>query len=205
MSEAAIIDLLIQYFNTYGYFVIFTVLLLENLFLLGLIIPGETVLLLGAAFAAQNTLNIVYVIITAIIAAIIGNIAGYFIGKKGGRPLMERFGGRFISADKIAAAERYFDAHGTKTVFVGRFAAGVRTFVPLLAGAAKMGFGKFIAYTTAAVVLWTVGLGLVGFFFGANWTLIKKIFGRFTVLILVIVIIFVILYIIRRRREEAAD
>ncbi|MCL6471295.1 MAG: DedA family protein [Firmicutes bacterium] len=213
MNEAAITDTLIRYFSSYGYFVIFAVLFLENLFLLGLLIPGETVLILGAAFAAQSQLNIFYVIATAVIAAIAGNIAGYFIGRKGGRPLLEKVGerfsegfwGRFISPEKIKAAEQYFDLHGTKTVFIGRFAAGLRTFIPLLAGAAKMDFPKFLAYTAAAVITWTVGLGLVGFFFGRNWPLIKKLFSRFSILILILIIIFVIYYVVRRSREKAID
>ncbi|MHB8840796.1 MAG: DedA family protein [Candidatus Aquicultor sp.] len=200
MNESQIFDLLIRYFNAYGYYILFAILLFENLFLLGLVIPGETVLLVAAVFAAQGTLNIVYVMITSIVASTLGNIAGYFIGKKGGRPLIEKYGGRFVSADKIKAAERYFDEQGPKTVFIGRFAAGIRTFVPPLAGASNMGFGKFFGYSAAAIILWTLGIGLIGFFFGENWPLIKKLVGNFSLVVLALVVIFVIFYIVRRRR-----
>lgn len=205
MVESQLVDFLIKYFNIYGYYIVFTLLFLENLFLLGLVIPGETVLIAAAAFSAQGTLEIAYVITVAVIASITGNTVGYFIGRRGGRPLIEKYGGRFVSTEKIIAAEQYFDDHGTKTVFIGRFAAGIRTFVPLLAGAAKMNFAKFLAYTSAAIILWTVGIGLVGFFFGENWPLIKKLLGQFGFFIFAIVAIILAVYIVRRKRENACN
>jgi len=200
--ENQIIDILIRYFNIYGIFIVFTILLLENLFLLGLVIPGETVLLIAAAASAQGDLSIYTVAVTAIVAAIIGNIVGYFIGRKGGRPLIEKYGRRFVPEERIEAAEKYFDEHGTKTVFIGRFAAGVRTFVPLLAGAAKMSFPKFLGYTIAAVILWTIGVSVIGFFFGQNLDLITDILSDFGLVVLAIIIVF-ILYILRRKRAQA--
>jgi membrane protein DedA with SNARE-associated domain len=203
--EDGITELLLRYFNDYGYLIIFFALLLENFFITGLIIPGESVLLIGAAFAGQGTFNIIYVILIAFVAALAGNMVGYYIGMRGGRPFIERFGGRFISPERIKNAEEYFDSHGPKTVFVGRFAAGVRVFVPLLAGAAKMNFGKFIGYTIAAVAVWTVSLALIGYYFGQKWELVKKILGNFTVLVLLLVVAFVVYYIVRRKREAAQN
>jgi len=205
VNESQILDLLIRYFNTYGYYIVFIALLLENLFVIGLVLPGETVLLIAAFIAAQGMLNIVYVIIVGIVAAIIGNIAGYLIGREGGRPLIEKYGGRLVSAERIKAAEKYFDTRGPETVFFGRFAAGVRVFVPLLAGASKMKFSKFLGYTVAAVVIWTVSLGIVGFFFGQSWMLISKLVGRFSIIFLILIIAFVILYLIRRKRERSLN
>lgn len=203
--ENQILDFLIQYINAYGYYIVFLALLFENLFITGLLIPGETVLIVAAAFAAQDSLNITYIILTAIVAAIIGNIAGYFIGERGGRPLIEKYGGRFMSPERIKSAEEYFDQHGPKTVFIGRFAAGVRVFVPLLAGASRMNFVKFMGYTVAAVVLWTVGIGLLGYFFGQNWPLIKALLGRFGVVVLGALVAFIVYYVVRRRRERSSN
>lgn len=203
VNESQILDFLIRYFDTYGYYIVFTILFLENFFVIGLVVPGETVLLLAAFVSTQGVLNITYVIITAALAAISGNIIGYFIGRRGGRPLIEKYGSRFISVERIKAAEKYFDVHGAKTVFIGRFAAGVRVFVPLLAGAARMNFAKFLAYTVAAVITWTVAIGLAGFFFGQSWPLISKILGRFSLVVLAIIIILFIYYLLRRKNEKA--
>lgn len=203
MNESQILDFLIRYFDIYGYYIVFTLLLLENFFVIGLVVPGETVLLLASFLAAQGELDIVYVVVTAALAAIIGNVTGYIIGRKGGRPFIERYGGRLVSPERIDAAEEYFDRHGTKTVFIGRFAAGVRVFVPLIAGASKMDFGKFLVYTIAAVVMWTIAIGALGFFFGQNWELLGKIVGNFSVVVLAVVVILIVLYIRRRRRVHA--
>jgi len=205
LDESQILGLLFHYFNIYGYYIVFLFLLLENFFVTGLVVPGETVLLIASFAAAQGTLSIGYVIATAATAAIVGNIAGYFIGRKGGRPLIEKYGGRFLSPGKVEAAEKYFDIHGPKTVFIGRFAAGVRVFVPLLAGASKMNFTKFISYTVAAVLTWTAGIGIIGFFFGQNWAFISKLIGRFGIVVFIAVAIFVILHIFRRKRERVSD
>lgn len=203
MNEAQIIDFLIRYFDIYGYYIVFLLLLLENFFVIGLVVPGETVLLMAAFVAAQGNLSITYVIIIAATAAILGNITGYVIGRKGGRPFIKRYGGRLVSPEKIDAAEEYFAIHGPKTVFIGRFAAGVRVFVPLIAGASKMNFGKFFVYTVAAVVSWTVGIGLLGFFFGQNWQLLSKLVGNFSLIVLAAVVVLIVLYIVRRRRGRA--
>ncbi|HCG98828.1 MAG TPA: hypothetical protein DE036_03230 [Actinobacteria bacterium] len=203
LNEAQILDFLIRYFDIYGYYIVFLLLLLENFFVIGLVVPGETVLLLAAFVAAQGNLSITYVIIIAAVAAILGNITGYLIGRKGGRPFIKRYGGRLVSPEKIDAAEEYFAIHGSKTVFIGRFAAGVRVFVPLIAGASKMNFGKFLVYTIAAVVSWTVGIGLLGFFFGQNWKLLSKLVGNFSLIVLAAVIALLALYIVRRRRGRA--
>lgn len=196
--EAKIVNFIVEYFNLYGYYLVFFFLLAENTFMLGLLIPGETVLLLSGFLAAAGGLDIATVIGVASLAAILGNNAGYFIGREGGRRLMERVGSRWLSPERIRAAEEYFDRHGQKTVFIGRFVAGVRTFVPVLAGASKMPYSKFLLYTVASVVLWTAAIGLLGYFFGQNAGLLLKIIKRTELAILVLVLI-ALAYVVFRR------
>jgi len=173
------INTLLYYFQVYGYYIVFIGLLLENSAFIGLVFPGETVLLAASFFAARGDFNIYLVILYGMLGALIGNNIGYFLGLKGGRPFIERFGHRlFISEARIKAAEGYFDSHGGKTVFIGRFASGIRVFVSLLAGASHMNYAKFLIYTLLAVVAWTVGIGVVGYVFGQNWELLLKIIER---------------------------
>lgn len=173
------IETLFYYFQSYGYYIVFFGLLLENSAFIGLVWPGETVLLAASFFAARGELNIVLVIVFGILGALIGNNIGYFLGLRGGRPLVERFGHRFfVSESKLRAAEEYFDSHGGKTVFIGRFATGIRVFVSLLAGAARMNYLKFFTYTLLAVAAWTIGIGIAGYLFGQHWELLLKIVER---------------------------
>lgn len=188
MDEAKIAQLIVDYFDLYGYYLVFAFLLAENTFMLGLLIPGETILITASFIAAAGNLNIGWVITIGAIAAMLGNNFGYLIGRVGGRALMERVGTRWLSQERIDAAEDYFDKHGQKTVFIGRFVAGVRTFVPVLAGAARMSYPKFLAYTVASVIAWTMGLGLLGYFFGENRAILLTIIKRGEVGILIALI-----------------
>ncbi|MCL4499762.1 MAG: DedA family protein [Chloroflexi bacterium] len=205
MNETRIVELIVSYFNAYGYYLVFIFLLAENTFLLGLLVPGETVLLLSAFLASAGNLNIVTVVTVGIIAAILGNNGGYFIGREGGRRLIERLGGRWLPPERIEAAEAYFDKHGQKTVFIGRFVAGVRTFVPILAGAARMPYLVFLVYTVASVVLWTIGLGLLGYFFGENRVFLLQVVKRAELAILAAVALAAACFIYRRWKRGRTD
>jgi len=201
VETAEILSLLFHYFKLYGYYLVFFALLLENVAFIGLIVPGETVLLAASFFAFWGEFNIVSVVLTAIAGAFIGNNIGYFLGRRGGRPFIERFGDRFfISKERIRAAEAYFDEHGGKTVFIGRFATGIRVFIPLLAGAAHMNYARFFLYTLAAVLIWTVGIGTLGYLFGQYWSWIVKVLGRIGWVGLAAVIILLLFFLISRRR-----
>ncbi len=198
LKTAWILNTLFHYFQLYGYYIVFLGLLLENSAFIGLVWPGETVLLAASFFAARGDLNIILVIIYGIFGALIGNNIGYFLGLKGGRPFIVKFGHRFfISEAKIKAAEEYFNSHGGKTVFIGRFATGIRVFVSLLAGASRMNYGKFFIYTLLAVVIWTVGIGVAGYLFGQNWEQLLKVIERIgwgTLALIIIAIVGVYLY-----------
>lgn len=204
MSES-LLGLILEYFETYGYLLVFLFLLLENFIVLGLIVPGETVLLVASFLAATGRLNIFYVIATAAAAAILGNNIGYLLGREGGRRLVERFGGRLVTPERLRAAEAYFDAHGPKTVFIGRFAAGVRVFIPALAGASKMAYSKFLFYTVTSVLIWTTAAGLLGYFFGRNWQTLARLLGRLSWLVLGIILAVFVYLLIRKRRQPRKE
>jgi len=198
------LNILLYYFTLYGYYLIFLALLLENIVVIGLFMPGETILLAASFFASQNHFNLTHVILTAIAGAFLGNNIGYFIGRRGGRPFIERFGEYFyISKEKIREAEEYFDNHGGKTIFIGRFATGIRVFIAPLAGASRMNYLKFFVYTAFSVSIWTVLISSVGYIFGENWGLLLSVFKRVSRISLVAIIIFLLLfYYLRRRKRE---
>jgi len=202
--EANILSIFIHYFKAYGYYILFFALLLENVFFLGLIVPGETILLLGSFFASRGYFNIFYVIAVGIGSAILGNNIGYFIGLAKGRPFIEKFGGHFLISEKrIKEAEQYFDVHGGKTVFIGRFAPGIRVFIAPLAGASRMNYIKFFFYTLTAVVSWTILITMLGYFFGENWEIIIRSINRLGWGACALIIAFLILtYLYRQKRKR---
>ncbi|MDI6822486.1 MAG: DedA family protein [Actinomycetota bacterium] len=204
LDALGFLNILLHYFKLYGYYLIFLALLLENIVIIGLFMPGETILLAASFFASQDHFNLTYVILTAIAGAFLGNNIGYFLGRRGGRPFIERFGEHFfISKEKIKEAEEYFDNHGGKTIFIGRFAIGIRVFLAPLAGASRMNYLKFFLYTVLSVIVWTLLISTLGYTFGEHWELLLRFLKRASRILLVIIVgLFFLSYYLRRRKRE---
>ena len=116
--------LLVNLLGRYGYTIIFLGVFLESA---GVQVPGETILLGAGFFAYQGMLTLPWVIIVGIAAAILSDNLGYWIGRRGGRPLVERHGRLIgLTAQRLAAFEAFFQRHGAKTIFLARFVTGVR-------------------------------------------------------------------------------
>jgi membrane protein DedA with SNARE-associated domain len=149
------------------------------------IAPGEIAVLTGAIAASSGKLDIVAVIAVGAAAAIIGDNIGYVIGRKGGRALLER-PGPFLRqrTTVIGMADWFFDRHGPKTVFIGRWLPFMRVYTSWLAGASKMNWRTFAVWNAAGGIVWAVSIGLFGYFVGSAATsAIKKlgIYGVFVV------------------------
>jgi len=161
---------------SYGYVVLFFLVGLESL---GIPLPGETALVTAAAVAALGHLSIYAVVATAVAAAIIGDNGGYWIGREGGIALVRRYG-RVIHLNEshLARAHVFFEKHGPKTVFLGRFIALLRTWAAVLAGAAHMPYGTFMLYNALGAVCWAVIVGALGYVFGRNLPQLEHYIGQ---------------------------
>jgi membrane protein DedA with SNARE-associated domain len=134
----------------------------------GVPLPGETALVASGVLASQGKLDIVAVIAVASLAAIVGDNAGYWIGRKGGRRLLERWSIVSRHAQKVLPrAERIFAKHGGKTVFFGRFIAILRITAAWMAGISHMPWWRFLLFNAAGGILWATAVGLVAYFAGA--------------------------------------
>src|SRR5713226_4705207 len=163
---------------SYGYAVLFFLVGLESL---GIPLPGETALVTAAAFAALGHLSISAVIATAVAAAIIGDNGGYWIGREGGIALVRRYGRVFhVNESHLARAHAFFEQHGPKTIFIGRFIALLRTWAAVLAGAAHMPYGTFMLYNALGAVCWSVIVGTLGYVFGRNLPQLERYMGQAT-------------------------
>jgi len=159
-----------------GYVVLFVLVALESL---GIPLPGETALLTAAALAALGHLSIYAVVATAVAAAVIGDNGGYWIGRKGGIALVRRYGRRIhLNESQLDRARGFFERHGPKTVFIGRFIALLRTWVAVLAGTARMPYGSFMLYNALGGVCWSVIFGTLGFVFGRNLPRLEHYIGQ---------------------------
>jgi membrane protein DedA with SNARE-associated domain len=135
----------------------------------GLVVPGETVMLLGGAVAGQGAIDIYLLIAIAWFSAWAGDTTSFFLGRRLGREFVIRHGPRFgISHERFERVEDYFARHGGKTIFIGRFISLVRAFAPFIAGSSGMRYRAFVPYSVLGTGLWASAHILVGYFFSRS-------------------------------------
>jgi membrane protein DedA with SNARE-associated domain len=167
---------IIRLVESYGYAVVFLFVAIESL---GIPLPGETVLVTAGALAALGHLSIWWVIATAAIGGIVGDAAGYWIGRLGGLALLKRYGSVIGFNDKkLARVHTFFEKHGPKTVFLGRFIALLRTWAALLACTAEMRYGDFTFYNVLGGITWAALFGTLGYLFGQSLPLLERYIGQ---------------------------
>jgi membrane protein DedA with SNARE-associated domain len=134
--------------------------------------------------------NFWIVVIVATLGNTLGSLIAYAIGAYGGRPFLERYGKYLlIRQHEIDAADRFFEKYGAATVFFGRLLPIVRTFISFPAGVTRMPLGKFIAYSTAGALPWSIALVYAGVLLGANWVDIREMLKPFDLAIAVGVVL----------------
>jgi membrane protein DedA with SNARE-associated domain len=143
---------------------LFVLIMLESA---GTPLPGETALIAAAILASRGHYRIWEVIVVAAVAAIVGDNGGYWVGRIWGRKLLKRW--RWLerfSERVLPPAERFFEAHGGKTVFIGRFVAILRFTAAWLAGVTKMSWWRFLLWNAAGGICWAIAVGLLAFYGG---------------------------------------
>lgn len=190
----------------YGYWVILIAVSLESL---GIPFPGETSLIAGAIYAATTgRISIVLVIVAAAAGAIIGDNIGYTIGYFGGFPLLRSILRKFhIPEERARFAQDYFERHGDKTVFLGRFFSLLRIWVAFLAGMNRMPRLSFVVWNASGGIVWAVIYGVLGYVLGHNVAQLDRALalmgGAGIAAIVLFIAGLIALWIVRRRRERA--
>jgi membrane protein DedA with SNARE-associated domain len=194
----------IEHHSSWALVLLFALVAVESA---GIPVPGETALIACGVLASQDRLNIVAVIAVAATAAIVGDNIGYWIGRKGGRRVLERWGPLSKHARRVLPrAERIFAKHGGKTVFFGRFIAFLRITVAWLAGISHMPWWRFFLYNAAGGIVWATLVGLVSYYLGDAAASAIQTYGLYAAGAIVVVVIAVVL-LLRwwERRMLASD
>ena len=148
----------------HGLILLFAVVALESA---GVPLPGETALIAASILAAEGHYSITWVIAIAAVAAILGDNGGYWVGRRWGRRLLERWGPLERWSERILPpSERFFRRHGAKTIFLGRFFSILRVTAAWLAGVGKMHWWRFFLWNAAGGVCWALLVGLASFYGG---------------------------------------
>ncbi len=188
--------------EVFGYPLLFVAVMAESS---GVPIPGETALITAAVLASGGKLQIELVIPIAAAAAIVGDNIGYLIGRRGGRWLLER-PGRFQSQRRQALqnGEVFFERHGPKAVFLGRFVLGLRVWASWLAGATHMRWRSFVFWNALGGICWATAIGLLAYFLGHAAGNAIEAFGIYGLVAVLIAIAGVVIAHRRHQRRVAS-
>lgn len=193
--------------SSYGYLFLFLLVGVESF---GVPLPGETALVTAAAYAATGRLHILLVIAAAAAGAIVGDNAGYWVGREGGIALVHRYG-RHVGLDeaKLARAHAFFERHGAKTVFIGRFVALLRSWAAALAGVGCMPYRTFMLWNALGGIAWAALYGALGYAFGRNLPRLERYVGQLGLALVLLVALAVAVYLglrwFRANRERSAE
>jgi membrane-associated protein len=206
-SPRGILRFVMNLLLTHGYVVIFIGAALDNF---GLPASGDVVLFAGGWFSNIGRAALPLVMVSGFAGALASDNAVYWIGRIGGRPLINRVLKMrllhfLINEKNLARAERYFESHGGKMVFVGRFGPGLRSMTPLFAGVSRMKYYKFLPYNLSAAAVWAVAYSFVGYAFGAYWSDLLAIAKSFGFGIVALVALALGAYLLRRYRRRMAQ
>ncbi|MFF7209577.1 DedA family protein [Streptomyces sp. NPDC008238] len=177
-------DGLIEAAGWWTYIVVFAVTAGETSAFVGLLLPGETVILLASAVAGRGDLDPLLLAAAVVTGGMAGDSLGYALGRHCERHPGTRLH-RIRPDSRVGRAQHFLVRHGGAAVFTGRFVGFVRTFLPFVAGASGMPYRRFFLYSSAASLVWGVGNVLLGYFAGAAATELLHRAGLFAIPVLV--------------------
>lgn len=198
-NELQALSMLLEHFvRHYGVPGVFIAMVLESACIP---LPSEVVMTYAGYEAFRGNISFWPVVIAGVLGNVVGSLIAYYVGSRGGRPLLAKYGKYvFFSERHFAAAETFFTRYGAMTVLVSRVLPVLRTFISLPAGIANMRRGTFLLFTTIGCIPWVYLLTAFGFKLGQNWSTISAHFTSLTVLFALIFVASIIWFLMRNRR-----
>lgn len=198
--------LIVSEISKHGYLAVFLLMVLESACIP---IPSEAVMLFGGALAAGVTiaganvhLNILTVAILGAVGNLVGSLIAYWVGRTGGRSLVERYGKYILLRHKdLDKAEEFFNKRGEWAVLIGRILPVVRTFISFPAGVAEMPQYKFALFTLLGSLPWTFALAYLGKALAGNWQSVSKDSTPISIVFGIVIAGLIVWWYIKRRQS----
>ncbi|MBJ7342400.1 MAG: DedA family protein, partial [Solirubrobacteraceae bacterium] len=184
---------------------------LETGAFVGLIAPGETAMVVGGVVAGQGVISLVTLIGIAWFAAAMGDLVSYELGRRLGREFIVKHGPRFgMNAERLAMVEKFFDKHGGKAIFIGRFVGIVRAVAPFLAGSSGMPLRRFLPYDILGAGLWATTFIMLGYIFWQSFATVLKVakegaLGLGIVITLIVALVWVVRHLSKEENRHALE
>ena len=217
LNPKILIDWMLLKLGIWVYLGLFVIVFAETGLAVGFFLPGDSLLVVAGLFAAAGKLNLWMMLVLLFVAAVVGDAVGYFSGRKVGPAIFSRPKSRFFNPKHLKKAHDFYEKHGGKTIIIARFVPIVRTFAPIVAGAADMSYRQFALYNVVGGFAWVTSMLFAGYFLGGVVEqLVRNVFGVEGFLLedhidkVVIVVVFlsilpIIFEFIKVRREAAAE
>jgi membrane-associated protein len=156
----------------------------ETGLLVGFFLPGDSLLITAGLFAARGDLDIATLNLTLMAAAIAGDATGYWIGYRTGAALYSRPDSLLFRREHLRITHEFYERHGGKTIVFARFVPILRTFAPVVAGVAEMGYRRFATYNVIGGIGWVASMTLAGYALGS---LIPNIESRIHIVVAIVI------------------
>jgi len=187
-----------------GYALMVAIVFTETGLLVGLFLPGDSLLITAGLIAATGALNIWWINVLLMVAAIVGDSVGYAIGARIGPRLFTREKSMLFNPKHVDRTRRFYARYGAKTIVIARFVPIVRTFAPVLAGVGQMPYRRFLSYNVFGGIGWVAGMTWTGYFLGSAIPDIKSHIHKVVLVVIVLSVIPIVIEVLRERRRGAA-
>lgn len=174
LNPKFIIDTMLDKLGVFVYVGLFAIIFAETGLAVGFFLPGDSLLVVAGLFAAAGKLNLFIMLISLFIAGILGDLVGYLTGRKMGKTIFSRPKSKIFNPSHLLKAQKFYEKYGGKTIILARFVPIVRTFAPIVAGAAEMPYRQFAVFNIFGSFLWIFSMLLAGYFLGG---IVERAFG----------------------------
>ena len=191
----------------YGWFtyaILFAIIFCETGLVVTPFLPGDSLLFIVGAFAANGDINIFIIVCTLVVAAILGDTVNYFIGSRLGDRLSRLENSRWFKKAYLSRTESFFEKYGAKTIVIARFVPIVRTYAPFVAGAAKYRYKEFFLFNVLGALLWVISLIMGGYLLG-GLAVVKDNLTAIIFLIILLSILPILFELIKARITKQRD
>lgn len=200
LGKIEFIQPLIATLGIFSYLLVMLLASLESVPVFGTFTPGTLMLLMVGLIASQGQISLALVVIFATIGGVIGDSAGYYLGKYGSRFIKDNEG--ILKTSHLEQGQVFFNKHGGKSVFIGRFVGPLRPIIPLIAGMIKMNFKRYIVLNVTSAFLWAFLYVNLGYYFGHQIKFIDSVISRVG-LIASLVVVTGVVYVFYRHRKKS--
>ncbi|MGZ4030819.1 MAG: DedA family protein [Tumebacillaceae bacterium] len=192
-------DTVLQLVTSYGYYGLFLSLILG---IVGLPIPDEVLMTYCGYLVSQGDMNYWWTLLTAFTGSVVGITISYWLGRRFGLPIVERYGRRFgVTEKRLDKVNSWYSRFGKIVLMIGYFIAGVRHVTAFAAGISRMNFASFAIFAYLGAAIWTLTFITLGKLLGVHWHRVVALSHRFLFWVLVLVAIGALIYLIYRRRK----